>query len=800
MNKRVILRCEGSLEQGFQVTLEISDRSTALFTEASGALPPAMAMAAALAQWQHHYRQSVGQGCSKTRIALEQVTVQTGVLVERSACRASAQNLAHQIQTWLASPLFQPIEQRLRETLMPQESVEVLLRSRDVRLHRLPWHLWPFIERYSHAELGICSLPEGWQLPPRTQTKVRILAILGDSQGIDTIADRQFLAKLADADVVFLVEPSQSVVYRYLWEQPWDILFFAGHSRTDGQQGRIHLNPTESLTLEDIRYGLRRAIGQGLQLAIFNSCDGLGLADALAPLHLPQLIVMREPVPDRGAQEFLKQFLQAFAQGEPLYVALRQAREWLQGLEAEFPCASWLPILIQNPAMVPLTWPEMTAIAAPAPASVASPVIAPGISASPPRQPPLPARRRQLKVPAVLAMCLVVMGCVYGMRSAGWLEPAELWFYDRFYQWQPAAAIDPRLLLVVAEAEDVKRWGDPLPDQAIDRVLHRIEQFQPRVIGLDIFRDSPTGTGWAALVQHLRRSDRLVAACVTGEVSGVNYPLLAVKPPPGLAAAQLGYVDAIVHDPDDVVRRYVFHMEQRDRSPCQTASALGLQIIQRYLPLRLTAQPLRGMRLSGAAHALVIPALAPTVGGYRRAAAEMAGHQVLIRYRQERFQSIAMGQLLVANSEDLRELIRDRIVLVGYATGASDRHLTPLGPRYGIAIHAQVISQLLDGLLPPPGTLAAPSRALITALPDWAEVMIMAACSLLGGWLAWRWRLGWLCLGLLTATLAIIGFSILSFQQLYWLPIVALSLSLYLAAVIVYWVRIGLQLNRSHEN
>ncbi len=58
---------------------------------------------------------------------------------------------------------------------------------------------------------------------------------------------------------------------------------------------------------------LRKAISRGLQLAIFNSCDGLGLANDLAELNIPQIIVMRSPVPDLVAQEFLKHFLKAFS-------------------------------------------------------------------------------------------------------------------------------------------------------------------------------------------------------------------------------------------------------------------------------------------------------------------------------------------------------------------------------------------------------------------------------------------------------------------------------------------------------
>ncbi len=91
-------------------------------------------------------------------------------------------------------------------------------------------------------------------------------------------------------------------------------------------------------------------------MAIFNCCDGLGLARQLSDLQMPQVIVMREPVPDKVAQEFLKYFLAAFANDQLLYLAVRHARERLQGIENEFPCASWLPVLCQNPATKPPRW------------------------------------------------------------------------------------------------------------------------------------------------------------------------------------------------------------------------------------------------------------------------------------------------------------------------------------------------------------------------------------------------------------------------------------------------------------
>ena len=137
-------------------------------------------------------------------------------------------------------------------------------------------------------------------------------------------------------------------------------MFFAGHSQTEGETGRIYLNEdstNNSLTMEQLQASLKTAIANGLKLAVFNSCDGLGLANTLEKLHIPTIIVMREPVPNRVAQEFFKHFLSAFALSNlSLNLSVRQARKRLQILEANFPGASWLPVICQNPAVEPPNW------------------------------------------------------------------------------------------------------------------------------------------------------------------------------------------------------------------------------------------------------------------------------------------------------------------------------------------------------------------------------------------------------------------------------------------------------------
>ena len=278
--------------------------------------------------------------------------------------RQLGQQLQTQINAWLTSEAFLNIERQVRSQLNPTEEIRFIIETDDERLRRLPWHRWIFFRDYRKAELALSrsEYKQRQSLQPRiVRQRIRILAILGNSEGIDLDAECEFLKGLPDTEIEFLVKPERREFNTQLWdEMGWDILFFAGHSQTEGETGRIYINENQrynSLTIEELEEALSTAIDRGLKLAIFNSCEGLGLANALAKLDISQVIVMREPVPNLVAQEFFRYFLTAFAgQRLPLYLAVQEARRKLQGLEDHYPAASWLPVICQNPTLEPLTW------------------------------------------------------------------------------------------------------------------------------------------------------------------------------------------------------------------------------------------------------------------------------------------------------------------------------------------------------------------------------------------------------------------------------------------------------------
>ncbi len=358
----------GNLQSGFpRITATLWSTEHPFPEQWIGGLPPAPHLLTLYRGWQATY-QSLCNRLLFRSVAIDEDELEieaAGITnVSQTSFEENCQQLQVAMNHWLDSEEFRLLSRSLRYRLELSAEIRVIIETNEPILRRLPWQQWDFFKHYPKAELAL-SQPEyqrrGAVRPKHLPKKVRILAILGDCFGIDVGAETRFLKRLQDADVTFLVNPTYDDFHDQLWRSSgWDILFFAGHSQTEGETGRIYLNDktsNNSLTLDQLKIALQSAIDRGLKLAIFNSCDGLGLALALERLRIPVVIVMREAVPNHVAQQFFDQFLEAFAiERLPLYVAVRQARQQLQDLEAEFPGASWLPVICQNPAAETPTW------------------------------------------------------------------------------------------------------------------------------------------------------------------------------------------------------------------------------------------------------------------------------------------------------------------------------------------------------------------------------------------------------------------------------------------------------------
>lgn len=776
MGKLVILKLgEGEFQQGFPVILQISDDNVRPSLEITGKLPPNPEIAKDYYQWQSIYRSFKLPSRVK---GLPKHITQTSSLEE---FQEKIDEFKVNFNIWLTADSFRPICDKLLEKLTPENDIRILIQTKNFQLQKMPWHLWDLLERYPKAEIAL-SAPNYEQIVKNkiSDDKVKILAILGHSEGIDTQADREILEKLPNADISFLVEPERKDINDKLWQHNWQILFFAGHSITQiNATGKIYINQTESLTIAELRYALKKALKGGLQLAIFNSCDGLGLAREFADLNIPQIIVMREPVPDKVAQEFLKYFLEAFAAGESLYIAVKEARERLQGLENQYPCATWLPIIYQNPAEIPVYWRDLYSSNSNIDSNTSSNInsninknrITNNIATSDTEFRHKSAKKG-FNLLLTIPTSIVITALLMAIRYLGILQPFELKAFDQLMQLRPSEIPDSRLLVVTVTEEDVRSQQAEKPrgslsDKSLSQLLEKLEPYQPAAIGLDIYRDYAVDNNYPKLAKQIQNS-RFVAVCQ------VRTPTdkFGVAPPPEVDSQNLGFSDILL-DNDSVMRRHYLALTPPSGSACNASYALSVELARRYLyekGIKLQFTEDGAWQLGK----LKFKPLEAHTGGYQ--GIDALGHQILLNYRSSPSPEliapkITLGEVLAGklNEKD----VKGKVVIIGTtAESFKDYALTPytVGGKLqnipGVVLQAQMTSQLISAALD--------RRALISNWELGGEVLWVWGWALTGGLTAWYLRKPiYLVLAVGVGLIILYGSSlILLTSQGWWVPLV----------------------------
>lgn len=787
--KKVILNLgAGTLTKGCEAIIgELLEADGQYPVRFTGQLPPAPELSELQRRWQEMYY--IRNQDQRLRIHLLNVE---GFRYSESDFGQVCESLIAQLNQWLNSPEFRSVDQVLRTELKRHDDVQIILETADPQLRRLPWHLWQLFEDYPRAELTYCS--RDWRplrSPVVRSDKTRILATFGSSEGLNVQSDLSALSDLPKTELTVLTSPDFNQLHESLWQpEGWDVFFFAGHSQTEGETGIIDLNQKDRLTIDQIKYALDKAIANGLKIAIFNSCDGLGLAQQLSALQIPYVVVMREPVPDHIAQQFLRYLLSAFAGGLPFHLAVREARQRLAGLDAEIPCASWLPIVWQNPTAPAILWQDLQAEQA--------------ASAF------LGARRLKWALSTV-----VTTGIVLGLRALSLLEPFEMATYDHLMRMRPAEEVDTRIVAVEISQDATTEYGYPLSDEALATLVERLSQAEPMAIGVDIHRpqaltgasdtDAVMSTGYDRFLETVFSNPNLFVVCAYGN-SDENYraPLQLTQT---LRTQQVGFSDlptdgfALVSDSarSDLtaqastavagakVRRHLLSYDPTitpEPSNCITPYSLSFQLADQYL-YELGVEPLT---VTDDQHwqfgSVVFESLPRRFGGYQRL--EGVSSQILLNYRANQpARKVTLAQVL-SEEFDL-SLLRDRIVIVGYTAPVSkDYFETPYGPMAGMWIHAHMVSQMISAVLD--------ERPLMRALPQWhswqwGDMLWVLCWSGAGGVIGWRVRRRsrW-ALSTVALLLALYGACWVGAILGFWLPLIPSAIASSMSAT---WLRLG---------
>lgn len=370
---------------------------------------------------------------------------------------------------------------------------------------------------------------------------------------------------------------------------------------------------------------------------------------------------------------------------------------------------------------------------------------------------------------------LSITGLVILARLLGILQPLEWKALDLSLRWRPAEATDPRITIVEITDDDLQTvLPHPPSDQALADLIQTLQSYEPRAIGIDIFRDGPVGDGYPALVQTLESADNVV---VIHKILGTS----PVAPLPFLAESQIGFADAAL-DTDGFVRRSLLGINDQAGN-YRFSFTVGL--VQKYLApegvaLENGQRDPETMRFGP----VEIPRFQRNTGGYIRT--QNSGNQTLLNFRSGPlpFNTITYKQLITQTISP--DLIRDRAILVGYtadsvkdfiSTGAVQGMTPSLVP--GVYLQAHAVSQILSAFYD--------GRPFLRALPDAIEYLLILGSGCLGIALVyWRRRpMVHLLLGV-----GVIGLGLVSGYGLlvasWWLPTVPMAIAFFLNTAVLY--------------
>ncbi|MBW4478794.1 MAG: CHASE2 domain-containing protein [Tolypothrix brevis GSE-NOS-MK-07-07A] len=409
----------------------------------------------------------------------------------------------------------------------------------------------------------------------------------------------------------------------------------------------------------------------------------------------------------------------------------------------------------------------------------------------------------------VLTQPVVIISLITGILLVGAqrveiledvLESAELIAFDQMMQRRAPLAPDPRLLIVEFSADDIKKLNQGSPNgETLDKVLTKLERYQPKVIGLDLFRDRPVEPGHEKLLAHIKNSSRIIPICTVGANNVESVP-----PPMGIPAENAGFAD-IPEDGDTLIRRNLLVVTPDSKSNCKTPASFGFQLALQYLNIQPTFSA-KGMQVGKT----LFKRLEANSGGYQDIDAN--GFQILLNYRSQNnvAQQVSISDVLGDRIKPT--WVRNRIILIGStAPSSQDIRNTPYsngkrddsGKMPGVTIHAHMVSQILDA--------ASGKRPLFWFLPEWGEILWIWGWTFAGGILGWRiqhpLRLGLLGVG----TLVILFFSgFVIFTYAGWIPLVSPALGFIIATVGVLGYtsfqnkqekeKIALQIKEQNEN
>jgi CHASE2 domain-containing sensor protein/CheY-like chemotaxis protein len=324
---------------------------------------------------------------------------------------------------------------------------------------------------------------------------------------------------------------------------------------------------------------------------------------------------------------------------------------------------------------------------------------------------------------------------VIALQLTGTFQFLEYVILDQLFRLRPEESGKNRLVIVTIDEHDLSHLGRwPISDATLAKLLNKIKHHQPKVIGLDLYRNLPVEPGHQELLKIYRSTPNLIG--IHKALNNLNSPI--VEPPPILSDRNQIAACDLVLDTDGKVRRYLLSVRVKDSKTengeaTKTTLTLGAKLALTYLKAQ-NIQPQQegkdGILKLG--KATFVP-LEDSEGGYVRA--DVGGYQILANFRksQQGVTKISISDLL-ANRVPTN-LLKGKIVLIGStAESISERFYTPYSRSIhsawsGVELHADLTNQILSASLD--------NRQLLRGMPDklgWLWILLWSSVGAILGW------------------------------------------------------------------
>ncbi len=303
---------------------------------------------------------------------------------------------------------------------------------------------------------------------------------------------------------------------------------------------------------------------------------------------------------------------------------------------------------------------------------------------------------------SVLGSTIVVTALVLVVRSLSGLQGAELGVMDQFFRWRAPEAVDERIVIVGIDENDVRQNdGWAMSDQRLVEVLSRIQAAKPRTIGLDLYRDIAVPPGTDRLSSFLKTNSNVIGIEQLSDQTGSF-----VAPPLTLTKAQRVGFNNIILDADQRVRRSFLYWKT-DKGQFIRES-FSLKLAKSYLAQeKIFGKPASSNSTDLNLGRSIFRQFQRDDGPY--VGADAGAYQVLVNFRggPTAFRRLTLQELMTG--EMPRDLLRDRIVLLGTtATSSQDFAATPYTHQWmgvapllmsGVELQAHFTSQILGAAI-----------------------------------------------------------------------------------------------------